>query len=92
MLHHAQLNLGALICLSSLLLDPFLMAGFRGLTAHVLRVRVTPAHYVASPMHDTMHLLCVTNEVIFLVFVREQFLAPVQEPGKETQGINAKFM
>jgi hypothetical protein len=90
MFQHAQLNLGALICLPSLLLDPFLMAGFRGLAAHVLWV--APTHYVTSSMHDTMHLLCVTNEVIFLVFVREQFLAPVQEPGKETQGINAKFM
>ena len=88
MLHHAQLNLRALICLPSLLLDPFLMAGFRGLAAHVLWV--TPAHYVTSSMHDTMHLLCVTNEVILLVFVWEQFLAPGQEPGKETKGINEK--
>ena len=90
MLHHAHLNLGAMICLPSLILDPFLMASFRGLAAHVLWV--TPAHYVTCCMHNTMHLLCVTNEVIFLVFVREQFLAPVQEPGQETNGISKEII
>jgi hypothetical protein len=39
-----------------------------------------------------MHLLCVTNEVIFLIFVREQFLAPVQEPGQETNGISKEII
>jgi hypothetical protein len=61
------------------------MAGFRGLSAHIFWV--IPAHYVSSCMHDTMHLLCVTNEVIFLVLVREKFLASVQEPGKEKKGV-----